>query len=199
MRTMLLMVVIALAWAAAPAQAGDGDAEKIAALTASVARLKAENTHLREAYDQASANLSRATNAITRMTSSLNAATSLATTLRVELTGLQQDLKARPKDNPARLRVALRKARADGEAKTRALAESQRSLAAEQEAHRQDVAHLTERLNDANERASRHVVRFSTTESALARAREEHTKEIASLQEQLTATLSALRKLKADR
>ena len=73
MKTTTLVLGI-LALLCVPALAGDDDGEESrSALTAKVARLEAENKHLREAFEKASKNLQVATRSVEALTNSLNA------------------------------------------------------------------------------------------------------------------------------
>ncbi len=155
MRVLLLVAMVGtLGWLAWPAEAGDTDKAELALAKKELARTSAELKHLREAYNQMSAQATRATQAITAMTASLSSSrdviqmlTRERDALRTERDGLRADLAKRPDDDPARIRQALRQA---------------------QERHAQDVTQLQADINAWTERHNQLAVRMTIAEAKLA-------------------------------
>ena len=117
MRTVLLLgLLIAVVWAV-PAQANDDKDALITKLTAErdtavmeARRVQAENTHLREAYNQLSKNATRGHAAIDTMTNSLAAAREMIAALQTENAKLREagaDRKDTHEDDVTKLRESL--------------------------------------------------------------------------------------------
>ncbi len=164
----MIALVGALVWTALPAQAGDEDKDRVAVLEAEAARVTADLTHLRQAYDQVTANAARAQRAVEVLTDSLNAMRELNAALQRDMAALRADIKKRPDDDPARLRLALREERMS----------NAKVVAA------------------ANDRANLNATRATKAESDLARAEEQHAREATDMREKLRKAEEALKALR---
>jgi len=153
MRTWILVALLALSgWMAWPAAAGDDEKAGIEALQAELQRSTAELAHIREAYDQAAAQLERSTKSVAALSSSLTQMRQLNALLQQELAELRADVKGRPEDDPARLKQELRE---------------------EQTAHASDITKLREQLAQLAERCNRVQVEKTVVEARLAEVQAE--------------------------
>jgi chromosome segregation ATPase len=174
-----IAVLASLVGAALPARAEDDGAKQMAALRAELARTKAEVKHLREAFDQLTATSTRLQAAIGAMTNSMNASREHTAALQKqnadlqrEVTELRRDIQEGPTDDPVRLRLEMRDAKA---------------------AHARDLASLHEQLTQLQVQANRYAVRATNAESELAQAEERHAKEKAELEARLKQAEGARR------